>query len=111
VRTDRERLEDILDRCRLLEDHVLGRTDRLSTDPVLEAAAHYWIQVIGEAAANVSSELRDRHQEVAWRGAIGMRQILVHGYFESDLEVIRAVVESDVPVLRRQVEAILAELG
>ncbi len=110
MRTDRERLGDILERCRLLEEHVLGQTEKLKTDLVLEAATLYWIQVIGEAAANVSQEFRERHPEVPWRGPIGMRQILVHGYFESDLEVVGEVVERDVPALRRQIESILEEL-
>ncbi len=36
---------------------------------------------IGEAAAQVSPALRDRHPEVDWRSAIGFRNRVVHGYF------------------------------
>jgi uncharacterized protein with HEPN domain len=77
---------------------------------VLLAAAEYWILVIGEAAANVSEELRAGHPEVPWSGPIGMRQILVHAYFGSDVDVVREVVERSAPELERQVEAILEEL-
>ena len=75
------------------------------------AAATYWIAVIGEAAANVSSELRDRYPDVPWRGPIGMRHILVHAYFGSDEEVVRDVVLRSAPALAAQIEAILEELG
>ena len=64
MRSDRERLEDILERCRLLREHVLPRIEDLDSDPVLSAATHHWIQIIGEAAANVSAELRATHPEV-----------------------------------------------
>ena len=44
------------------------------------------LQIIGEAAARVSNELREKHPEVAWGGMIGIRHVLVHGYFETDVE-------------------------
>ncbi len=110
MRSDRERLGDILERCRLLEEHVLPRVDDLDFDPVLSAAAHYWIMIIGEAAVNVSAEVRRAHPQVRWRAPIGMRQIMVHGYFHSDVDVVRDVVLRDAPELERQVRAILEEL-
>lgn len=70
----------------------------------------YWILVIGEAAANVSADLRERYPAVAWRGPIGMRQILAHGYFSSDTDVVREVVERDAPALAKAIEKILEEL-
>ena len=110
MRSDRERLEDILERCRLLDEHVSPRLDELESDPVLAAAAHYRIQIIGEAAANVSPELRAAHPDVRWRGPIGMRQIMVHGYFDSDAEVVREVVVRDIPELERQIQELLEGL-
>ena len=111
MRSDRERLEDILERCRLLREHVRPRVEELESDPVLSAAAHYWIQIIGEAAANVSAELRAAHPEVRWRAPIGMRQIMVRGYFESDPSLVRDVVARDVPEFERQIREILEEFG
>ncbi|MFH0939245.1 MAG: HepT-like ribonuclease domain-containing protein [Planctomycetota bacterium] len=40
---------------------------------------------------------------------VGMRHILVHDYFEIDKEVVVAVLEKDIPILKPQIEAILAE--
>ena len=110
MRSDRERLEDILEGCRLLREHVRPRIEELEFDPVLSAATHYWIQIIGEAAANVSAELRATHPGVRWRAPIGMRQIMVHGYFDSDLDVIRDVVLRDAPELETNIQAIVEEL-
>jgi uncharacterized protein with HEPN domain len=77
---------------------------------VLLAASQRWIEILGEAAAGLSTEFRAAHPEVPWRGAIGMRNILAHGYFELDLAILRAVLERDAPVLERDITAILQEL-
>jgi uncharacterized protein with HEPN domain len=42
--------------------------------------------------------------------SIGMRDILAHGYFDLDLDILRAVVERDAPVLERDIAAILEDL-
>jgi uncharacterized protein with HEPN domain len=67
------------------------------------------LQIIGEAAAKVSKVLRENHPEVAWGGMIGMRHVLVHGYFETDRELVRRVIEQDIPTLKTQIEKILAQ--
>jgi uncharacterized protein with HEPN domain len=41
---------------------------------------------------------------------IGMRHVLVHGYFETDKELVWRVVEQDIPTLKAQIEKILAQL-
>jgi uncharacterized protein with HEPN domain len=110
VRSDRERLEDILERCMLLREHVSGDAARLADDPVVRAAALYWILVIGEAAANLSQQLRDAHPETPWRDVVGMRNALIHGYPGTDVEIVREVVETYIPTLESQVRAILEEL-
>ena len=50
-----------------------------------------------------------RHPEVDWRGISGLRNVLVHGYFEVDLETIWAVIQHDVPVLEGTVRMLLEE--
>ena len=110
MRSDRARLEDILEMCRNLSEHVAGRADALASDPVLLAATQRWIEIIGEAAASLSDELRDAHPAAPWRGAIGMRNILAHGYFHVDIDLIRRVVEHDAPSIERDVARILGEL-
>jgi hypothetical protein len=52
----------------------------------------------------VSNELRAKHPEVAWGGMIGMRHVLVHGYFETDKDLVWRVVEQDIPTLKSQIE-------
>ncbi|MHB8492071.1 MAG: HepT-like ribonuclease domain-containing protein [Solirubrobacteraceae bacterium] len=109
MRGDRERLEDILDMCAKLREHAAGRAETLDANPVLLAAVQRWIEIMGEAAAGVSNELREAHRDVPWRGAIGTRNVLAHGYFDVDLNIIREVIERDVPDLEEKISQILEE--
>jgi len=70
-----------------------------------------WLEIVGEAAANISSETRDAHPEVRWRDIIGMRNRLIHAYPEVNLQLVWGVIEHDGPRLRSQVAAILEEEG
>jgi uncharacterized protein with HEPN domain len=64
--------------------------------------------VIGEATKKVPEHLRTRHPEVHWSEMARMRDRLIHGYFDVDYELVWDIVRTDIPVLKRQIEAILA---
>lgn len=54
----------------------------------------------------LSSEVRDEHDDVDWPDIIGLRHRLIHGYFDIDVELLWEIAQNDVPLLRRQLEAI-----
>jgi len=64
------------------------------------------LQIIGEAAGRISVDTQMRFPEVPWRKMIGMRHVLVHGYFEIDLEIVWAVIEKDLPSLKEQIQSV-----
>jgi uncharacterized protein with HEPN domain len=68
------------------------------------------LQILGEALRAISPELRARHEELPWSEIIGMRNILVHDYFDIDQDIVWSVVEHDLSGLRLGLERILAEL-
>jgi uncharacterized protein with HEPN domain len=94
-----------------IERHTIGQMDAFDTDELIQNWVTSHIQVIGEAANHVTEGLRSRHPEVPWPKIIGMRHILVHSYFEMDLEAVRGVVTRDLSSLKTQISAILAELS
>ncbi|MCX7902716.1 MAG: DUF86 domain-containing protein [Burkholderiaceae bacterium] len=55
----------------------------------------------------MAQQFRARHPHIPWEQIIGMRHVLVHGYFEIDLDVVWAVVEKDLPPLKAGIQAIL----
>jgi uncharacterized protein with HEPN domain len=106
VRNDRDRLLDMLEMCDLLIAHA-SNPGMLATDPVVQAAAQRWIEVLGEAASHLSDQLRSTHPEIPWREIIGTRVILAHAYFHIDQDIIGNVVQRDIPAIRSQLQQIL----
>ena len=67
------------------------------------------LAIIGEAVRALSPDFTRRHSEVAWSKIIGMRNILVHDYFRIDIDIVWAVIENDLPVLKQQITELLNE--
>jgi uncharacterized protein with HEPN domain len=110
MRDDRQRLLDILEAIEKIEKYINGENDfaSLSESDLYQVWVTHHLQIIGEAASKLSEEFRKQHPEVSWGGMIGMRHVLVHGYFETDLDAVWSAVENDLPRLKKQIKAILA---
>ena len=65
------------------------------------------LEVIGEAAAHVPGEVQAQRPDVPWNDIIGMRHVLIHGYFGVDAAVVWKTVQQDVPILRSALEQML----
>lgn len=65
------------------------------------------IEIIGEAANKVSASLRDAEPEIPWRDIVGMRNRLIHAYFDIEPEFVWETVSRDLPTLVLQVRGIL----
>ncbi len=74
---------------------------------LLQVWVIHHLQVIGEAANNLSPEFIADHPEIPWRRIIGLRHALVHQYFGIDLDAIWSIAVDDLPPLKRAVGAIL----
>jgi len=107
VRDDRERLKDIL----RATDHILANTgggrQTFESDEMLQVWVLHHLQIFGEAARSLSPEFRQRHHDRVWAGAAGLRNILVHHYFEIDANEVWKVVDNDLKPLRDRVVQIL----
>jgi uncharacterized protein with HEPN domain len=110
MRSDRERLLDILEAIEKINSY---KGDRLNfdSDELLQVWFVHHLQVIGEAASRLSENIREKHPELPWGQMIGMRHILVHGYFDVDLDVVWNAVELNLAQLKYQVEALLQQTG
>ena len=99
----------MVEMCDLILEHA-SDLDRCDSEPLVQAAAERWIEVLGEAASKVSAAVTSAHPEIPWRSIVGTRVILAHAYFNIDVAVVRRVITSDVPTLRRALESVLADL-
>lgn len=62
--------------------------EEFSADPKTISAVRDKLIVIGEAAKHIPVKIRDSHPEIAWRDMAGMRDILTHAYFKTDLAML-----------------------
>ncbi len=67
-------------------------------------------QIIGEAARALPEQIRALAPEVPWPKVIGMRNILVHGYFEINADIVWETATRDLPALRPAIEGLLRTL-
>jgi uncharacterized protein with HEPN domain len=65
------------------------------------------VEIVGEAARGLTEELRQAHPEVPWRQMVAMRNVLIHGYFDVDIDLVWSVAQNDLPKLGAQVRAIV----
>ncbi len=107
MRSDRERLLDILEAIERIGRQVTRGRPAFDEDELVQTAVIRWIEIIGEAARAVSPEFREAHPEIPWRQVVAMRNILVHGYFEVDVDAVWSAIEHDAPKLETQIRAIL----
>jgi uncharacterized protein with HEPN domain len=69
------------------------------------------LQIIGEAASSLSSDLMNRYSSVPWAQIVAFRNVVVHEYFRVSLNLVWAIVQNNLPPLKVTVERILQELG
>jgi len=93
-------LDDIRDAARMAIDFMGGRQQEdLLVDEVLAAALTQKIIVIGEAAGAVSPDTKARLPNVPWNMMIGMRNVVVHAYWEIDRSELWRTVTDDLPAV------------
>lgn len=100
-------IEYILNSIRAIEDFSKGLTkEELSINRLKQSAIIREIEVIGEAARNMSENTKKRHKEIKWKDIIGTRDKMIHHYFGVDLEIVWGIVKEDLHVLKKQLEKI-----
>ena len=108
MKSDSVFLRHILDETNFLLERTRGLDfDQFKTDDVLTRACTRSVEIIGEAVKNLSAEFRKTHGHVEWQRIAGMRDRLIHGYFNVDLAILWDVVRHRIPELKQHVENLL----
>ena len=108
MRRDGAYLPDLLPAARDATAFVSG----MPKEVFLKSTLHRYaivkaIEIIGEAAARVSPELKSAHPEIPWTEMAGMRNRLVHGYFDVDLHKVWDTLTRDLLRLISLIEPLL----
>ena len=110
-KSDEVRLRHILDAINFINTFSVGKSKGdLYKDYMYRFSVERQLEIIGEAANNLSPELLKKYNNVPWPQIISFRNFIVHEYFGLDLELIWGVIVNNIPSLKLQIEKILSEI-
>ena len=101
----------MLDACQRISEYVAGldatllKDDRKTVDAVVRN-----LEVLGEIAKRVPEETRALAPDIPWRAIAGFRDVLIHDYFNVDLDIVADAALVKVPELSEPLERLLKEL-
>lgn len=108
MKSDSVFLGHILDETNFLLERTRSlQFDQFTADDVLTRACTRSVEIIGEAVKNLSAEFRKTHADVEWQRIAGMRDRLIHGYFDVDLVILWDVIRHRIPELEQHIEELL----
>ena len=107
---DAIRFRHMLDSASAILHFIEGRTRKqLNTDRMFSNAVVRELEVLGEAANNISKKTQKLFPEVPWKQIIGMRNTLIHAYFDVDYDIIWETVNNDLPSFYHQLKKIVSD--
>ena len=68
------------------------------------------LEIIGEAVAHISDDLKQNYPEIPWKDIKRIRNIVVHEYFGINLKVIWNTLNNDIPILKNQIQTIIDDI-
>ncbi len=98
-------LKHILDAIEKIENYIGGMSleeflkDSLKQDGVIRE-----LEIIGEAAKKLSQDFKDKTSNIPWRKIMGMRDKLIHDYFDVDKEAVWKTATEDIIFLKKELQ-------
>jgi uncharacterized protein with HEPN domain len=109
-RSDQDLLRDIQEAAQRTANYTAGITyETFLGDTKTQDAVIRNLEIIGEAAKNLSRELRAKYPDLPWKGMAGVRDRLIHDYFGVNLDIVWHIITAELPQVAVNVEAIIRE--
>ncbi|MEQ8757678.1 MAG: DUF86 domain-containing protein [Coleofasciculus sp. G1-WW12-02] len=104
-------LQDILDAVAAIEQFTAGIDfEAFSQNLEKVFAVSRAMEIIGEAVKRVPDSVRNQYPDIPWRDIAGMRDKLIHDYFNANVEIIWQAVQEDVPQLKMMISEVLRKI-
>ncbi len=107
MRDNLERLRDIQEAIAQIMKYTNQGRDSFDQNELVQVWVIRHFEIIGEAARAISQDFKNHHPEIQWGQINGMRNVLIHAYFEINLDRVWSAVEDDLPSLKTSIDAIL----
>ena len=109
MRRDLLLLREMREAALAIRDLVGERsTEQVEDDSMRRSAILWHFTVLGEAASQVTAETKDAWPDIARRAATRLRNRIVHGYWDLDVEMLVATAADDLPQMIKQLELVLS---
>ncbi len=107
---DKERLNHMIEAIDNIFEFTKGKSFYVyKNDKMLRFAVIKNIEIVGEVAYLLTKEFRVKHPSIEWDDMIGMRHILVHGYYQIKDEIIWATIETELQPLKEKILVLLED--
>jgi len=103
---DRQRIDHILKSISKIYEATNCTQEEFLESALKQDAVSYNFLIIGEAAGQISDDLKKVHPEVPWRIVIGMRNVLIHDYVQTNYKLVWQTLKNDLPKLQAQLLSI-----
>jgi len=101
MENDKAYIFHILDEIENIEKFLTGiEFDNFVNDTKTTKAVERSLEIIGEAAKNLSEEFKENNKEIPWRDVAGLRDKIIHHYFDVDYQTIWDIVQRNLPELK-----------
>jgi len=105
---DKERLLHIIEAIENIFEFTKGKSfEEFEKDKMLRFAVFKNLEIIGEAAFFLTKEFKEKTTHIEWKDIIGLRHVLVHGYYQIRNEIIWATIERDLKPLKQKLEELV----
>jgi uncharacterized protein with HEPN domain len=103
-------IEDILEFIRLIKNYVenMGFDDFKNDRKTIDAVVRNF-EIIGEASRFIPDDIKEKYENVDWKGIVGLRNRIAHEYFDISLRIVWHIVMEELPTLEDQMKEILKQ--
>ena len=103
-------LQDIINSIDKIEKYTNKvEFEEFENNPLIVDAVTRNLEIIGEATKQIPIDIKEKYPEIPWKEMAGMRDNIIHGYFDIVYSILWETIRNDLPPVKPQIEKILKE--
>ena len=103
-------LQDIINSCKLIKEFIKNiNHEQFLKDLKTQYAIVRALSIIGEAVKKIPNSVKNKYTHIPWKEMAGMRDILIHDYFGTDIEVLWQTIKKDIPLIHKEFKKIIKD--